>query len=236
MTDDRGDKLAEHKLYFSRNDNEGKQYKSLEEVIEYVKPTILMGLSTIGGAFTPKILKRMTELNKRPVVFPLSNPSSKSECTFAEAIEHTQGRCLFASGSPFPALEYQGKTLEPGQGNNMYVFPGIGLGAILSRAVNVTQSMIYASAEALSTALTPEERSENWLYPDIRRIRDVSVVVTCGVIRAAQAAKVDRELSLRNLSDEQLTAYVRSRMYDPFKEKEHVEEEVKQLAAHMSRL
>lgn len=123
VTDDRGDKLAEHKVYFSRNDNEGKQYKTLEEVVEYVKPTILMGLSTIGGAFTPKILKRMAELNDRPVVFPLSNPSSKSECTFAEAIEHTDGRCLFASGSPFPALEYNGKMLEPGQGNNVFVFP-----------------------------------------------------------------------------------------------------------------
>lgn len=236
VTHDRGDKLAEHKLYFTRDDNEGKQYKSLEEVVEYVKPTILMGLSTIGGAFTPKILERMAELNERPIVFPLSNPSSKSECTFAEAIEHTKGRCLFASGSPFPALEYEGKTLEPGQGNNMYVFPGIGLGSILSRAVNVTQSMIYASAEALSTALTPEERNENWLYPDIRRIRDVSVIVTCGVIRAAQAAGVDRELSIRSLNDEQLQEYIRKRMYDPFEEGNIVEDEIKQLAAHMSRL
>ena len=236
VTNDRGDKLAEHKIYFSRDDNEGKQYKGLEAVVEYVKPTILMGLSTIGGAFTPKILNRMAELNDRPIVFPLSNPSSKSECTFAEAIEHTQGRCLFASGSPFPALEYAGKTLEPGQGNNMYVFPGIGLGSILSKAVNVTQSMIYASAEALSTALLPEEVADNWLYPDVRRIRDVSVVVTCGVIRAAQEAKVDRELSLRNLDDQQLHDFVRSRMYDPFKEGEVIDTEIKQLASHMSRL
>lgn len=123
ITNDRGDELADHKVYFSRDDNEGKQYKTLEEVVEYVKPTILMGLSTIGGAFTPKILTRMAELNDRPVIFPLSNPSSKSECTFAEAIEYTKGRCLFASGSPFPALEYEGKTLEPGQGNNVFVFP-----------------------------------------------------------------------------------------------------------------
>ena len=118
----------------------------------------------------------------------------------------------------------------------MYVFPGIGLGSILSRAVNVTQSMIYASAEALSTALTPEERNENWLYPDIRRIRDVSVIVTCGVIRAAQAAGVDRELSIRSLNDEQLQEYIRKRMYDPFEEGNIVEDEIKQLAAHMSRL
>ncbi|GAM85525.1 hypothetical protein ANO11243_035320 [Dothideomycetidae sp. 11243] len=236
VTDDRGDKLAEHKIYFSRPDNKGKQYKSLEEVIGYVKPTILMGLSTIGGAFTPKIIRRMAELNKRPVIFPLSNPSSKSECTFEEAVKYTKGKCLFASGSPFPPLEYDGKTLSPGQGNNVYVFPGIGLGAILSKAVNVSQNMIYASAEALSTALTPEERKEDWLYPDISRIREVSVVVTRGVIRAAQKDGLDRELALRNLSDSDLEEYIRQRMYDPFKEGDNVEAEVKELAQHISRL
>ncbi|KAI5244528.1 hypothetical protein E4T43_03759 [Aureobasidium subglaciale] len=236
ITNDRGDKLAEHKLYFSRDDNKGKQYKTLEDVIEYVKPTILMGLSTIGGAFTPEILKRMAELNKMPVIFPLSNPSSKSECTFEDAIKYTEGRCLFASGSPFPALEYNGKTLEPGQGNNMYVFPGIGLGAILSKSVNVTQSMIYASGKALSDSLLPGEIEQNWLYPDVRRIRDVSVVVTCGVIRAAQKAGVDRELGLRNMDDKALTEYVQKRMYDPFTEGKKVRDEVKELASHLSKL
>ena len=236
ITNDRGDKLAEHKLYFSRDDNEGQQYKTLEDVIEYVKPTILMGLSTIGGAFTPEIIKRMAELNKMPVIFPLSNPSSKSECTFEDAIKYTEGRVLFASGSPFPALEYNGQTLEPGQGNNMYVFPGIGLGAILSKSVNVTQSMIYASGKALSESLLPEEIEKNWMYPDIRRIRDVSVVVTCGVIRAAQEAGVDRELGLRNMDDKALTEYVQKRMYDPFTEGKKVQDEVKELASHLSKL
>ncbi|PSK46554.1 NAD-dependent malic enzyme, mitochondrial [Elsinoe australis] len=234
VTDDRGDKLAEHKIYFSRPDNEGKQYRSLEDVIEYVKPTILMGLSTIGGAFTPSIIKRMGQLNDRPIIFPLSNPSSKSECTFEEAVKYTGGRCLFASGSPFPTLDYGGKSLTPGQGNNVYVFPGIGLGAILSKAVNVTQEMIYASAEALSTSLTQQERDDDWLYPGIERIRDVSVIVTCGVIRAAQKEKVDRELALRNLSDAELEDYVRQRMYDPFNEGQKVENEVKELAGHVS--
>ncbi|CAD0083189.1 unnamed protein product [Aureobasidium vineae] len=219
ITNDRGDKLAEHKLYFSRDDNEGQQYKTLEDVIEYVKPTILMGLSTIGGAFTPEIIKRMAELNKMP-----------------DAIKYTEGRVLFASGSPFPALEYNGQTLEPGQGNNMYVFPGVGLGAILSKAVNVTQSMIYASGKALSESLLPEEIEKNWMYPDIRRIREVSVVVTCGVIRAAQEAGVDRELGLRNMDDKALTEYVQKRMYDPFTEGKKVQDEVKELASHLSKL
>ncbi|KAK3074926.1 hypothetical protein LTR53_002237 [Teratosphaeriaceae sp. CCFEE 6253] len=229
VTMDRPGKLAEHKVYFARDDNDGKQFKTLEEIVEYVKPTILMGLSTIGGAFTPKILERMAELNDHPVIFPLSNPSSKSECTFEEAIKYTKGKCLFASGSPFPTLNFEGKDLVPGQGNNMYIFSGLGLGTILSKAVNVTQGMVYASGEALSTSLLPEEIKENWLYPDIRRIRDVSVTVACGVIRAAQADKVDRELVLRNSSDEDLERYVRARMYDPWKAAEGVDEEVLEL-------
>jgi malate dehydrogenase (oxaloacetate-decarboxylating)(NADP+) len=118
VTNDRGDKLADHKVYFSRDDNNGRQIKSLEELIDHIKPTILMGLSTIGGAFTPQILKKMAALNGRPVIFPLSNPSSKSECTFEEAVRNTDGRCLFASGSPFPEMEWNGKLLVPGQGKS----------------------------------------------------------------------------------------------------------------------
>jgi malate dehydrogenase (oxaloacetate-decarboxylating)(NADP+) len=119
VTNDREGELADHKRYFSRDDNNGEQYKTLEEVVDYVKPTILMGLSTIGGAFTPQILEKMAAMNDRPVVFPLSNPSSKSECTFEDAIKYTKGKCLFASGSPFPTLDYEGQKLVPGQGNNM---------------------------------------------------------------------------------------------------------------------
>jgi malate dehydrogenase (oxaloacetate-decarboxylating)(NADP+) len=116
VTNDRGDKLADHKVYFSRDDNNGKQIKSLAEIVEYVRPTILMGLSTIGGIFDEHILTRMGEMNKSPIIFPLSNPSSKSECTYEEAMRHTGGRAVFASGSPFPSLEYNGKMYYPGQG------------------------------------------------------------------------------------------------------------------------
>ena len=119
VTNDREGELADHKRYFSRDDNNGQQYKTLEEVVDHVKPTILMGLSTIGGAFTPKILEKMAAMNDRPVIFPLSNPSSKSECTFEDAIKYTKGKCLFASGSPFPTLDFEGQKLVPGQGNNM---------------------------------------------------------------------------------------------------------------------
>ena len=111
----------------------------------------------------------------------------------------------------------------------MYVFPGIGLGAILSKSVNVTQDMIYASGESLSLALTPAEEAEKYLYPDITRIRDVSIVVTRGVIRAAQKNGVDRELAMRNLTDAQLDEYIRQRMYDPFREGALVKEDVREL-------
>lgn len=247
VTDDRGDKLAEHKIYFSRPDNNGKQYKTLEEVVEYVKPTILMGLSTIQNAFTPEILTKMAQWNKYPIVFPLSNPSANSECTFEDAVKYTKGTLLFASGSPFGPVEYEGKTFYAGQGipswisdsvhlasqradmdlgNNMYVFPGIGLGTILSKATMVTQSMIYASATSLSLALSESEASEGLLYPKIERIRDVSVQVAIGVIRAAQEAGVDREARIKGMEDSELQQWVRSKMYDPHLETQRVEQEV----------
>ena len=116
VTNDRGDKLADHKVYFSRDDNDGIQYKTLGEVVDHVKPTILMGLSTIGGAFTPDMLKKMGQWNHRPIIFPLSNPSANSECTFEDALKYTEGKALFASGSPFPSVEYNGQLQTPGQG------------------------------------------------------------------------------------------------------------------------
>lgn len=231
VTLDRGDKLADHKVYFARNDNNGQQFKTLEEVVDHVKPTILMGLSTIGGVFTPEILRKMADWNTRPIIFPLSNPSSKSECDYESAVTHTDGRCLFASGSPFQPFSFtnskgETQTYYPGQGNNMYVFPGIGLGTILSKAVKVTDSMIYASGEALSTALTAEEIDRGLLYPDLTRIRPVSVVVARKVIRAAQEAGVDRETNLRTMSDEALDAWIKTRMYDAHSEVLALEREV----------
>jgi malate dehydrogenase (oxaloacetate-decarboxylating)(NADP+) len=234
VTSDRSDKLADHKIYFSRHDNKGQQFKHLEEVIEYVKPTILMGLSTIGGAFTPEILQKMAAWNDRPIIFPLSNPSSKSECTFEAAITHTDGRALFASGSPFQPFDYKGKTYLPGQGNNMYVFPGIGLGTILCKAVKVTSGMIFASGEALPITITEEEKQMSLLYPDITRIRDVSVVVARYVIRAAQKDNVDRIPHLREISDEELDCYIREKMYDPHAETGVLEAEVEDLAKELA--
>ncbi|KAJ5218394.1 NADP-dependent malic enzyme [Penicillium cinerascens] len=241
VTADRGDKLADHKVYFARQNNNGQQFKTLEEVVDHVQPTILMGLSTMGGVFTPEILRKMADWNTTPIIFPLSNPSSKSECDFETAVKNTDGRCLFASGSPFPTMSFtnaqgQTNTYYPGQGNNMYVFPGIGLGSILSKAVRVTDNMIYASGEALSKALTAEEIELGLLYPDITRIREVSVVVARNVMRAAQEDKVDRETALRNMSDKDLDNYIRTRMYDPHTEVRALEREVGHLLSSLGNL
>jgi malate dehydrogenase (oxaloacetate-decarboxylating)(NADP+) len=235
VTADRGDRLAPHKVYFARTDNQGQQFKTLEEVIDFVKPTMLMGLSTLGGVFTPDILQKMALWNEHPIIFPLSNPSANSECTFESAIIHTDGRALFASGSPFPTCVYtnnagQTKTYYPGQGNNMYVFPGIGLGTILCKAVEVTDTMIMASADSLSSSHTEEEIERGLLYPDVTRIREVSVVVARGVIRAAQA-----EPSLRGMSDADLDIFIKARMYDPHAEVSSLEREVGLLLSSLGR-
>jgi malate dehydrogenase (oxaloacetate-decarboxylating)(NADP+) len=217
ITNDRGDKLAEHKVYFSRDDNNGKQFKTLGEVVDYVKPTMLMGLSTIRGIFSEPILKKMATWNADPIIFPLSNPSNNAECTFEEALKFTDGRAIFASGSPFQPFMYKGKVMQPSQGNNMYVFPGIGLGSILCKAKNVSQEMIYASAVALSTAVNTKEIEAGSLYPSLDRIREVSVIVARQVIREAQRQNLDQEVSLRSLDDESLGNTIRANMYDPSK-------------------
>lgn len=160
--------------------------KDLVEIIDYVKPTALLGLSTIKGAFNQAVIERMAALNPRPIIFPLSNPVRLSECEFSEAVEWTNGQVIFASGSPFPEQEYNGKILYPGQGNNMYVFPGIGLGSILSRASTITDSMIEAASLGLANSLTPEEHADGLIYPRISRIRDISAQIALSVIREAQ--------------------------------------------------
>ncbi|KAH9478410.1 NADP-dependent malic enzyme [Psilocybe cubensis] len=207
--------LAEHKKYFSRDDYRGPPITNLLDIIQYVKPTALLGLSTISGAFTVDVLDAMAAINPRPIIFPLSNPVKLSECSFSDAVEITQGRVLFASGSPFPAQQFGGKTLYPGQGNNMYIFPGLGLGAIIARVSEVTDSMVEASSLGLANSLTDEERSIGLLYPRIERIREISVFIAKEVIRAAQKAGVDRSPALRTKSDSELMRFISQRMWNP---------------------
>jgi malate dehydrogenase (oxaloacetate-decarboxylating)(NADP+) len=170
-------------------------------VIEYVQPTALVGLSTTFGAFEEPVVRRMAELNPAPIIFPLSNPTSKCELAFHDGLSWTDGRVLFASGSPYPAEVYEGKLREPAQGNNFLVFPGIGFGALMSKATKVTDGMITASAIALSEARNGEEVETGLLYPRLERIREVSARVAAGVVKQAQVEGVDTEIRLRGLSE-----------------------------------
>ncbi|KAJ1732375.1 hypothetical protein LPJ61_002072 [Coemansia biformis] len=189
ITANRGDRLAEHKVYFARHDNGDAQCKTLEDTVEYVKPTALIGLSTIHKAFSERILTRVNEINTtaRPIVFPLSNPQTKAECTFEEAMRCTDNRVLFASGTAFPAYTIPGTTdmRVPGQGNNMYVFPPIGLGAKLARPTRISDSLVFAVSKALSSTLTEDERARGELYPRIERIRETSAQVATAFIHQA---------------------------------------------------
>ena len=196
-------KIASHKKYFIRDDTD-REYGSLAEVIDYVQPTALVGLSTTFGAFPEPVVRRMAEINAAPIIFPLSNPTSKCELSFADALEWTNGRVLFASGSPYPAQQYNGTKREAGQGNNFYVFPGIGFGAVVCGATKVTDAMITAGAIALSESLNEQETADLLLYPRIERIRDVSARVARGVVQQSQKEGLDTVESLRGLSDEEL--------------------------------
>lgn len=129
----------------------------------------------------------MAVLNKRPIIFPLSNPVSLSEVDYDIAVKWTNGKVVFASGSPYQKFEWEGKTWEPnGQGNNMYIFPGVGLGTILSKARHVTDEMIEAASIALSESLTEQEKATELVYPRLERIRDISGKISLAVIRKAQ--------------------------------------------------
>ncbi len=123
ITADRGDKLARHKVYFARTDNNGRQSRTLLDVVRHVRPTALIGLSSQPGVFDEQVLREMAAINKRPIVFPLSNPATQAECTFADSLQYTEGRVIFASGTAFPseANPRTGREEVPGQGNNMYI-------------------------------------------------------------------------------------------------------------------
>jgi malate dehydrogenase (oxaloacetate-decarboxylating)(NADP+) len=152
----------------------------------------------------------MARLNPWPVIFALSNPTSRAECTAAQAYAWSDGRAVFASGSPFPDFEYKGTMLRPGQCNNAYVFPGIGLGIIVSQARRVTDEMFFAAATTLASLVTEQDLAAGRVYPDLQRIRKVSASIACAVARVA----FQRGLTTM-LSPEDLSAHVHARMYNP---------------------
>ncbi|KAI7905320.1 uncharacterized protein BX663DRAFT_502438 [Cokeromyces recurvatus] len=217
VTADRGDKLPEHKVYYARRDNNGLQLKNLEDIVDYIKPTTLIGLSSCPGAFNKDVLKRMSTINKQPIVFPLSNPATKAECTFEDAMKATNNNVIFASGTAFPAylVPETNQTRYPGQGNNMYMFPGLGLGAILGRPESITNRLILRASKALADSLTDEERAKGLLYPELSRIRDISAVVASSVIEQAVKDKIATSDDVNSLHPDEYLNFVKSRMWSP---------------------
>ncbi len=159
------------------------------------KPTAIIGVSTVVGAFSTDVLKAMAEVNARPIIFPYSNPTSHSECTAEEAYAATHGQCLFASGSPFPALDVNGSTIEPSQGNNVYIFPAMGLAIHATEARHVSDDMFLRAGQSLAETLTDEEMHSGLLYPPRSRLREVSVHIATAVAEQVwneDMAQVDR--------------------------------------------
>ena len=178
--------------------------------IKALKPTAIIGVAAVGGTFTREVLEEMARLNERPIVFALSNPTSKAECDAEQAYRHTNGRALFACGSPFDPVQFNGKTFVPRQGNNSYIFPGIGLGAIMSRSNRITDEMFMGSAHTLASLTTESDLAQGSLYPSLSRVREVSAHIAAGLAKTAHKHGMAKEKE-----PEDLLAQAHATMYDP---------------------
>ncbi|KYQ94253.1 NADP-dependent malate dehydrogenase (oxaloacetate-decarboxylating) [Tieghemostelium lacteum] len=203
ITTTRGDELTPQKKSYAREDHTAEQQlKTLLEVVKEVKPTALIGLSGIGRSFTQEIVEEMAKHVEKPIIFALSNPTNNAECTAEQAYTWTDGRCIFASGSPFKPVEYKGVVHVPGQGNNMYIFPGLGLGSSLCRAKHVTDEMIITAAKTLSTWVPDQEVLQGKIYPGLKNIRAISTQIAIKVIEKAfeqGMAQIERPESIEAL-------------------------------------
>ena len=206
LTSDR-DHIADHKQRFAR---ENPPITDFTEAVNTLKPTAILGLSGQPGSFPKEVIEAMAKINKRPIIFALSNPTSKAECTAEEAYRWSKGRAIFASGSPFDAVKFGNNTHVPGQGNNVYIFPGVGLGAIVSGARVVTDEMFLAASYSLANQVSEADLSRGSVYPPLNKIREV-----CALI-AYEVAKIAWDKGLTDLEEpEDIMAEIRQAMYLP---------------------
>jgi len=182
----------------------------LLSAVEALHPTAIIGVAGRRGMFTRPVLEAMARLNARPIVFALSNPTAKQECTAEEAYAWTSGQAIFASGSPSAAQTVNGATVVPGQGNNAYIFPGVGLAIVAYDITRVTDEMFLAAAKALSGQVSAYDLAHGSMYPPLERIRDVSVAIAVAVADVAGR----RGLTARPRPEEPLS-HIRSHMYEP---------------------
>jgi malate dehydrogenase (oxaloacetate-decarboxylating)(NADP+) len=194
--------LAPHKLPYA---HDIEPIDDFETAVVELRPTALIGVSGQPRTFTRRIVEQMAKMNERPIIFALSNPTSKSECTAEEAYTWTNGRAIFASGSPFPPFKMYGRVFYPGQGNNAYIFPGVGLGVVVSGARQVTDEMFQTTAQTLAAQITPDDLAQGRIFPTLSRIRDVSLAIAQAVAKiayqdglAAEPEPSDLEQAIRN--------------------------------------
>ena len=207
VTKSRGEALQAHKIPYARDE---KPADTLLEIVKRVKPTILIGASGHAHTFTEDVVHAMQEECERPVIFALSNPTSKAECSAEEAYKWTRGKAIFASGSPFPPVRVEGRIFVPGQGNNMFIFPGIGLGAVCCGARKVTDEMFFTAAKALAHMVTEDELAAGTIYPDLAKIRQISLAIASSVCMLAW----DQGLA-RYAEPADIREHVRNCMYHP---------------------
>ncbi|MGA9536155.1 MAG: NAD-dependent malic enzyme [Desulfobacterales bacterium] len=199
--------LPEHKQRYA---HDFKDYPYFLDAVKVLKPTAIIGVSGQPSTFTQPILEEMARCNERPIVFALSNPTPRCECTAKEAYVWTQGRAIFASGSPFEPFTLEGITYEPGQGNNAYIFPGVGLGVIACRAKHVTDEMFLTAAQTLAAEVTEDDFKRGSIYPPLGQIREISAKIATAVCEVAY----EQGLAVTPRPDN-LAAFIKSQMYEP---------------------
>jgi malate dehydrogenase (oxaloacetate-decarboxylating) len=186
------------------------EFPNLLETVACAKATVLIGLSGVSGLFTQAVVQQMAKNTTRPIVFPLSNPTANAEALPEDVIRWSDGRAIVATGSPFRPVVYKGVEHTIAQGNNAFIFPGLGFGAILCRASEITDGMVLAAAEALA-----EETPPGLVYSAIANLREVSIRVAARVMLQAVREHVAAEFRLRSFSLDDLEAYARSRFWYP---------------------
>jgi len=206
LVKERGQVARSKQLYV--HDHKGTE--SFVEAVNMLEPTAIIGISGQPGKFTREVVEAMTRINERPIIFALSNPTSKSECTAEQAYTWSQGKAIFASGSPFDTVLLDGQKLVPGQGNNAYIFPGVGLGVISSRSRRVTNEMFLAAARTLAGQVTEADLEQGRIYPPLSRIRYVSAAIAKEVAAIAyRDGLADRE------EPDDIQADVYAQVYQP---------------------
>ena len=201
------DKLAKHKMTYAHNH---EHIATFLESVKALKPTAIIGVSGQPQTFTQPIIEAMAEINERPIIFSLSNPTANSECTAEQAYEWSQGRAIFASGSPFDPVTYNGKQYVPGQGNNAYIFPGVGLGVVSCKANRVTDEMFLVAAKTLASQVTANDLRQGSIYPPLNSIREISKKIAMEIATLAferELAVPPKPIDMKN--------YITSRMWQP---------------------